>query len=120
MIWQAQLEQPLSGGELRELVVRALGREPLHIPGDERTIRRVGWCTGAAQDYLERAATLGQDAYISGEISEATVHIARETGVHYLAAGHHATERFGVEALGRHLAQRFDLDYRFVDIDNPV
>lgn len=120
MIWQAQLERPLSGGELRELVAGALGREPLHIQGDERPIRRVGWCTGAAQNYLEQAAILGLDAYISGEISESTVHIARETGVDYLAAGHHATERFGVEALGCHLAQRFDLEYRFVDIDNPV
>jgi dinuclear metal center YbgI/SA1388 family protein len=120
MIWQAQLERPMNGGELQALVARVLGREPLYIPGHEGPIHRLGWCTGAAQGYLEQAAELGLDAYISGEISESTVHIARESGVDYLAAGHHATERFGVEALGRHLAQHFHLEYRFVDIDNPV
>jgi putative NIF3 family GTP cyclohydrolase 1 type 2 len=68
----------------------------------------------------EQAAVQGLDAFISGEISEQTVHLARELGIHYYAAGHHATERYGVQALGRHLAERFSLEYRFVDIDNPA
>jgi len=97
-----------------------LGREPLHIAGDGRAIRRLAWCSGAAQGYLEAAASLGVDAYISGEISEPTVHIARETGVHYFAAGHHATERAGVRALGEQLSEQFGLEVEFVDIDNPV
>jgi putative NIF3 family GTP cyclohydrolase 1 type 2 len=80
----------------------------------------VGWCTGAAQSYLEAAARLGLDAFISGEISEQTVHVAREYGIHYFAAGHHATERYGVQALGEHLAGRYGLEYQFLDIDNPV
>lgn len=120
LIWQADLESPLSGKELASLLARVLGREPLHIEGRQQPIRRLGWCTGAAQGYLEQAAGMGLEAFISGEISENTVHSARELGLDYFAAGHHATERFGVQALGRHLAERFDLDYRFVDIDNPV
>jgi dinuclear metal center YbgI/SA1388 family protein len=120
LIWQAQLQEPLTGAALGERIATALEREPLHIPGGNRPINRVGWCTGAAQGYLEQAAFLGLDAFISGEISESTVHMAREIGVDYFSSGHHATERFGVQALGRHLAERFMLEYCFVDIDNPV
>ncbi|KZZ11541.1 hypothetical protein A3750_19555 [Oleiphilus sp. HI0079] len=69
---------------------------------------------------IEKAVDLGVDAYISGEISEPTVHIARETGVVYFSAGHHATERYGVKALGEHLASQFDIEFVFADIDNPV
>jgi putative NIF3 family GTP cyclohydrolase 1 type 2 len=69
---------------------------------------------------LGDAIDAGATAYISGEISEPTVHLARESGVAYLAAGHHATERYGVQALGAHLAARFGVQHRFVDIDNPV
>jgi putative NIF3 family GTP cyclohydrolase 1 type 2 len=80
----------------------------------------VAWCTGAAQNYFEEVLSLKVDAYISGEISEQTVHLARETGMPYIAAGHHATERYGVQALGQHLAQHFGLQHQFIDIDNPV
>lgn len=98
----------------------ALGRTPLHIPGVHDPIRSVGWCTGAAQSWIETAAGQGLDAFISGEISEQTVHVARECGIHYFAAGHHATERFGVQALGRHLAERFSIEHRYIEIENPV
>ncbi|MEJ2180915.1 MAG: Nif3-like dinuclear metal center hexameric protein [Gammaproteobacteria bacterium] len=97
-----------------------LGREPLHIPGGASQIRSLAWCTGAAQSYIEQAVSLGVDAFVSGEISEQTVHVARESGIHYFAAGHHATERYGVQALGHHLSQHFGIQHRFVDIDNPV
>jgi dinuclear metal center YbgI/SA1388 family protein len=120
LIWNTQLTRPLPPGDLSARIERALGRIPLHVPGHGHACQRIGWCTGAAQGYLERAADLGLDSFISGEISEQTVHIAREMGVDYFAAGHHATERYGVQALGHHLAQRFELEYRFVDIDNPV
>jgi putative NIF3 family GTP cyclohydrolase 1 type 2 len=93
---------------------------PQLIAGGEHPVRRVGWCTGAAQSYITAAAALGLDAFISGEISEPTVHVARECGIHFYAAGHHATERFGVRALGEHLATRFGLEHTFVDIANPV
>ncbi len=111
---------PVTAGELQDRIERALGRSPQHIGGRASVIRRIGWCTGAAQSYIEAAAAHGLDAFISGEISEQTVHVARECGIHYFAAGHHATERYGVQALGEHLAKQFGLTHRFIDIDNPV
>ncbi len=101
-------------------VSRVLGREPLLVGGSARPVRRIAWCSGGAQGYFEQAIALGVDAYVSGEISEQTVHLARESGVAYLACGHHATERYGVQALAAHLAENCGLDCRFVDIDNPV
>jgi dinuclear metal center YbgI/SA1388 family protein len=114
------LGQALSPSALARQVGDCLGREPLLIEGGGRPVRRIGWCSGGAQDYIEQAAALGLDAYISGEISEQTVHIARELGIHYLAAGHHATECYGVQALGDHLADHFALEYHFINIPNPV
>jgi dinuclear metal center YbgI/SA1388 family protein len=116
-------------GEVHETVTLAglaarvrtrLKREPLVVGEASRPVRRIAWCTGAAQGYLEDAIRLGVDVYLSGEISEQTVHLARESGVAYVAAGHHATERYGVQALGAHLAARFAIEHRFIDIDNPV
>jgi dinuclear metal center YbgI/SA1388 family protein len=114
------LPQPMTGEALSDLIRDRLGRTPLHVPGRQVPIKTVGWCTGAAQSYIDAAVEQGLDAFISGEISEPTVHVARECGIHYFAAGHHATERYGVRALGQHLAGRFGIDHRFIDIDNPV
>jgi dinuclear metal center YbgI/SA1388 family protein len=114
------LEQPLTLAQLEVHVAAKLGRAPLVISGGDHPIRRVAWCTGGAQDYIEQAVVQGADAYISGEISEQTVHVARECGIHYLAAGHHATERGGVRAVGQYLAEHFRLQHTFVDIDNPA
>ncbi|HHJ14766.1 MAG TPA: Nif3-like dinuclear metal center hexameric protein [Gammaproteobacteria bacterium] len=114
------LDAPVAPDELAGRLSRVLGRDPLRVGDGPAAIRRVGWCTGAAQSYLEAAARHGLDAFISGEISESTVHLAREYGIHYFAAGHHATERGGPRALGEHLAQRFGLSHQFVDIANPV
>lgn len=105
---------------LRRRLCAVLDREPLHIGGGPASIQTIGWCTGAAQGFIEQAAALKLDAYISGEISEQTVHFAREAGIHYFAAGHHATERYGPKALGEHLAQHFGVQHDFVDIDNPA
>ncbi len=105
---------------LGTLIERELGRRPLVVGEGESPVRRVAWCTGAAQDHFAEAIRLGVDAFVSGEISEHTVHAARESGVAYLAAGHHATERYGVKALGEHLAGRFGLRHTFVEIENPV
>ena len=109
-------------------ITQALGRIPLHISAEynvninasNRLIERVGICTGGAQDMIEQAALMGCDAFISGEISERTTHIARELGIDYFACGHHATERGGIEALGNIIAQQFDLPVTFIDIDNPA
>lgn len=101
-------------------IAERLNRAPLVVEGGGGAIQRIAWCTGAAQGFIGRAAALGVDAYLSGEISEPTVHIARECGLHYLAAGHHATERYGVQAVGEHLAAEFGLEHLFVDVDNPA
>ena len=99
---------------------QVLGRAPLVVGGDGRPLRRVAWCTGGAQGYFEDAIAAGADAFLTGEISEQQTHLARETGVAFLACGHHATERYGAAALGEHLAARFGLSHRFIDIDNPA
>lgn len=113
---------PLSGQELSQKIETVLNRKPLHISPDEqdKEIKTVGWCTGGGQDYIELAAQSGLDAFISGEISERTTYIARELGIHYFAAGHHATERYGIKALGEWLAKEHGFDVTFIDIDNPV
>ncbi len=117
---EGKLEPALTPSALCAHIEQCLGRPPQHIPGQAQTISRIGWCTGAAQSYLAAAVERGLDAFISGEISEQTVHIARECGIHYFAAGHHATERYGIQALGEHLAVHFGLSHQFIDIDNPV
>lgn len=114
------LAEPMPVADFLSMVATQLEREPLHIPGDLKQIQRVAWCTGGAQSYIESAVELGVDLFLSGEISEQTTHIARETGTHYVAAGHHATERYGVQALGAHLAEDFGINHIYIDIDNPV
>lgn len=106
--------------QLSSHIDQQLNRKPLIIKAHEKPTKTIAWCTGAGQGYIEQAARLGVDAYLSGEISESTVHAAREWGLHYIAAGHHATERYGVQALGEHLAQQFGLDHQFIDIANPA
>jgi dinuclear metal center YbgI/SA1388 family protein len=110
----------MSGADFAHVIQSRLQRAPLHVPGRAAQIRTVAWCTGGAQGYIDRAVALGADAYLTGEVSEYTVHIARETGLHFYAAGHHATERYGAQALGEHLAVKFGLKHEFVDIDNPA
>jgi len=119
LVWQGKLPRPMTPEDLAAHIQQALGRPPLHL-GPTGEVRTLAWCTGAAQGFIEQAAALSVEAYLSGEASEQTTHQARELGLHYFAAGHHATERYGVQALGRHLAQQFSLDHRFIDIDNPV
>lgn len=116
----APLARPQSLDELRDQLRAELGREPIVAPGDGRPLRRIAWCTGGAQGYFEAAIAAGADAFVTGEISEPQAHLARETGVAFLAAGHHATEREGVQRLGAHLAERFGLEFRFIDLPNPA
>jgi len=114
------LDEPCSGEDLAARITARLQRTPFHIPGSAEKIEKIGWCTGSAQNYIEMAWEAGVDAYLTGEVSEQTVHFARETGLHFFAAGHHATERYGVQAVGNHLAAEFGISHEFVDIDNPV
>jgi len=115
-----ELSQPQTLGQLGRHIVDHLQRTPQVIGVASSEIRRVAWCSGAAQGYFVEAVELGVDAFLTGEISEQNVHVAEETGVAFIAAGHHATERYGVQALGAHLAGRFDLEHRFFDMDVPV
>ena len=119
--WHGRLAEPLSLEGLSAALASGLGRQPLCIgPARRGAVERIAWCSGGAQSYFEKAVALGVDAFVSGEISEYNVHLAREAGVAYFAAGHHATERFGVQALAAHLSAHGGLACEFVDIDNPV
>ena len=105
---------------LAQRVQGALARAPLVLPGDGRALKRIGWCTGGAQGYFEAAIAAGVDAFITGEVSEPQAHLARETGVAFLACGHHATERFGAPAVAVHVAERFGIEHQFIEIENPA
>lgn len=105
---------------LGDKIERTLSRKPTIIGDAAKIIRRIAWCSGGAQGYFDAAIAQGVDAYITGEISEHNVHAARESNVAFIAAGHHATERYGVQALGDYIARQFGIQHRFVDIENPV
>ena len=121
LTWFGEPAQAMEGEEFAAHITRSLGREPLHIPAqDARPIRRIGWCTGAAQKYIVAAAEAGLDAYLTGEASEQNYHVAQELNIHFFAAGHHATERYGVRALCDHLASRWQLQHHVIDIANPI
>ncbi|MCW8854488.1 MAG: Nif3-like dinuclear metal center hexameric protein [Gammaproteobacteria bacterium] len=121
LLWYGELEKALSAEQFSQHLAGRLNRQPLHLASSrQQAIKTIGWCTGGAQAYIEQAAELGLDAYVSGEVSEQTFHLARELDIHYFAAGHHATESYGVQALGHHLAEQFDLEFEFIDVSNPV
>lgn len=98
----------------------ALGRKPVVVAGDGRALKRAAWCSGGAQGYFEGAIAAGADVFLTGEISEPQAHYARETGVAFMACGHHASERYGIQAIGQHLATRLGLQHEFIDVDNPA
>lgn len=114
------LPEKMAIAEFKKRVDDSLARESLHLDGGPEKITKVAWCSGGAQGYIDQAIANGAELYISGEVSEQTTHLAKECGIHYLAAGHHATERLGIKALGEHLVEKFGLECIFIDIDNPV
>ncbi len=113
-------DAPLTARDLAVRLARISGRAPSFIEGDARPLRRVAWCTGGAQSYFEAAISAGADVFVTGEMSEPQVHIARETGVAFIACGHHASERYGVQALGEHLAEQFSIEHHYIEIDSPA
>ena len=115
-----ELEIAMPAEALTAKVSEALGRKALVVGPLERVIKHIAWCTGGAQGYFEQAIATGCDAFLSGEISEQTTHLAREAGVPYIAAGHHATERYGVQGVGAWLQAEHGVEHRFVDDDNPA
>lgn len=106
--------------ELASQVEQALNHAAVLVDGSSRAIRRVAWCTGGAQGYFEAAIAAGADAFITGEISEPQAHYARESGVAFIACGHHASERYGAPAVAAHVATQLGLAHEFIDIDNPA
>ena len=116
----ATVHEPYDMGSLSAWLEMRLHHSVTAIPGDGRALRRVAWCTGGAQSYFEAAIAAGADAFITGEISEPQAHYARESGVAFLACGHHASERFGAQALGDYLTTQFGIKHVFIDIDNPA
>jgi len=120
LLFYGKLEKPMLASSFAKTISRILGREPLHINVNENEIQTIAWCTGAAQSYITLALDLGVDAFLTGEISEQTVHIASECDIHLFAAGHHATERHGIKSLGLHLSEHFSLKNHFININNPV
>ena len=115
-----RLPQPTRVADFLTRVETVLGRPPLHVGNPDREVQRLAWCTGGAQSYIEAAVSAGADLYLTGEVSEQTVHVAREEGIEFVAAGHHATERYGVQAVAETVAQELGLEHRFIDIDNPA
>lgn len=113
-------EKPLTVAALAALLQYRLGRAATVVEGDGRPLKRVAWCTGGAQGYFEAAIAAGADAFVTGEISEPQAHYARETGVAFLACGHHASERYGAPAVAAKVAQQFALEHEFIDVDNPA
>jgi dinuclear metal center YbgI/SA1388 family protein len=113
-------DDAMTAEALAGLIDQQLDRAPLLVGPLNKSIKKIAWCTGAAQSYIQHAIDIGADAFISGEISEQTTHIANENGIVYVSAGHHATERYGVMALGEHLAEKFQIAHQFIDIANPV
>ena len=120
VVMQGRFKGGISPTELTRLLSTKLCKPPLHEPAVKTEIKTVAWCTGGGQGYIELAAEKGIDAYITGEVSEQTIHIAREMDIHFYAAGHHATERYGVKALGEYIQQELGIEAVFVDIDNPA
>ena len=118
--WLGTLDQPRTLAQFAQQVEQGLQRKPQVIGDGSKSIRKVAWCSGGAQGYFEAAIAQGADVYLTGEISEQSFHLANETGVAFIAAGHHATERYGIQALGAHLEKQFGLEHRFFDQDNPV
>ncbi|MCP4433173.1 MAG: Nif3-like dinuclear metal center hexameric protein [Gammaproteobacteria bacterium] len=120
IVFHGALESEMSIDVLGESIATKLDYQPLTIAASEKPVRTLAWCTGAAQSYIEEAAARGIDAFVSGEVSENTFHFAKEAGIHYIAAGHHATERYGVQALASIIATRFGVKQQYIDIPNPV
>ncbi len=120
LVWLGRCVQPQTLEALGTGICKALHRQPLVVGNPQQKIERVAWCTGGAQNMMQSAIDAGAQAYITGEASEQTYHLAQETGVGFIAAGHHATERYGVQAVGQAIAERFNIKVQFIDVNNPI
>lgn len=108
------------GAALAHHIEQRLGRAVTVVDPGQQPLCRIAWCTGGAQSYFEAAIAAGADAFITGEISEPQAHLARESGVAFLACGHHASERYGAPAVAAHVAAQLGIAHQFIDIENPA
>lgn len=120
VVMTSTLITSMTADQLAQQLEQRLGRSLFCAVHEQQQVRKIAWCTGGGQGFIDAAATAGCDAFITGEVSEQTIHSAREQGIAFYAAGHHATERYGIQALGEHLAERFGIRHTFVDIDSPA
>ena len=120
VVMLGELAEPMSASTLQEKLQRLLGRQVLVETTEGSTLTSIAWCTGGGQGFIESAVELGVDGFITGEVSEQTIHTAREMNISFFAAGHHATERYGIKALGEHIKEHFAIDVEFIDIPNPA
>ncbi|OGT22501.1 MAG: Nif3-like dinuclear metal center hexameric protein [Gammaproteobacteria bacterium RIFCSPHIGHO2_02_FULL_42_13] len=120
LVWKGKLSKAVDGKMFCQQLKNKLHREPLYIPGRSEKISSIAWCSGGAGSYIGEIVDCNFDAYLTGEVTESIVHVAREYGMHLFVAGHHATERYGVKALGEHIAEKFNVQCQFVDVDSPV
>lgn len=120
LVWLGRCNPATTLGQLGSHICNTLQRQPLVVGNPQQSIERVAWCTGGAQGMMQSAIDAGAQVYLTGEASEQTFHLAQETGTGFIAAGHHATERYGAKALGEAIAQEFGIRVEFVDLDNPI
>ena len=120
IVKMGKLATPQTLQQFAEKLTSLLNRTPLVEGTSERIVQKIALCTGGGQNYIEQAAQAGADVFLTGEVSEQTIHFARENDIAFIAAGHHATERYGVKALGEYIAREFSLAVEFIDIDNPA
>ncbi len=121
LLWLSSGIKPISIEHLIQKIVSQLDQRPVYLGNQlSGSVTKIAWCTGAAQKYIVEAKKLGAELFISGEASEQTFHLARELDIHYLACGHHATERYGVQSLGQYIQQQFDIEVEYIDIPNPI
>lgn len=118
LVWQGEVDAPLH--EVAQSVMNVTSRAPLVFGAEDKKINKIAWCSGGAQSYIEHAINIGADCFITGEVSEQIPAICQENDITFISAGHHATERYGVQALGQHLSQEFELAHQYIDIDNIV
>ncbi|MBT5499679.1 MAG: Nif3-like dinuclear metal center hexameric protein [Thiotrichales bacterium] len=117
-LWQGELKTDLKS--FLSIVERELGRAPQVFGEMKESINKIAWCTGGAQGFIDEAISLKVDLYLSGEVSERTPAAAKESGIAFISAGHHATERYGVQALCNHLCSKFKLQHQYVEVENSV
>ena len=118
LLWQGELKTSLSN--FSQLIEDKLDRSPQIFGVKQDEISKIAWCTGGAQGFIDDAINLNVDLYLSGEVSEKTPAAAKESNITYICAGHHATERYGIQALCKHLCSKFKLQHQYVEVDNSV